>query len=145
MRVRCSYVTGQQLIKMCSFLSFISRESIQSLINPSGNVGHARKTPLINTTHRHTHSIHHHHHHHHYTSCPRGKSNQLISTTTYQPHRGRPDSTIHRITRSYCIPLTLPPPIDVLTLRLNASRFCLRSSAASLFSGSEAFGSRKRN
>ena len=33
------------------FISFISRESIQSLINPSGNVGHARKTPLINTRH----------------------------------------------------------------------------------------------
>jgi len=48
-------------------------------------------------------------------------------------------------TRSNVTPLTLPPPIDDRTLRLKPSRFALRSSAASLFSGSEAFGSRKRN
>lgn len=42
-------------------------------------------------------------------------------------------------------PRTEPPFIDVLTLRLNPSRLFLRSSAASLFNGSEALGSRKRN
>lgn len=51
----------------------------------------------------------------------------------------------HRITRSNCTPLTDPPAIAVRTLRLKASRFVRRSSAASLFRGSEAFGSRKRN
>lgn len=51
----------------------------------------------------------------------------------------------YRSTRSYCTPRTEPPPIDERTFRLNASRLVLRSSAASLLSGSDAFGSRKRN
>jgi hypothetical protein len=42
-------------------------------------------------------------------------------------------------------PFTMPPPILCLTFLLNPSRFCRRSSAASLFRGSEALGSRKRN
>jgi hypothetical protein len=41
--------------------------------------------------------------------------------------------------------LTAPPPMADLTLRLNPSLFDRRSSAASLFKGSAAFGSRKRN
>ena len=49
------------------------------------------------------------------------------------------------MTRSYCSPLTEPPPIDVRTFRLKPSLFDRRSSAASLFSGSDAFGSRNRN
>lgn len=48
-------------------------------------------------------------------------------------------------TRSNGCPFTCPPVIEVRTLRLKPSRFDLRSSAASLFSGSEALGSRKRN
>ena len=55
------------------------------------------------------------------------------------------DGPSHLSTRSNVTPLTLPPPIDDRTLRLKPSRFALRSSAASLFSGSDAFGSRKRN
>jgi hypothetical protein len=54
-------------------------------------------------------------------------------------------NTAHRSTRSNVCPLTLPPPRDERTLRLKPSRFALRSSAASLFNGSDAFGSRKRN
>lgn len=53
--------------------------------------------------------------------------------------------TAHLRTRSNVCPFTVPPPSDARTLRLNPSRFALRSSAASLFSGSDAFGSRKRN
>lgn len=65
-------------------------------------------------------------------------------------HHARCSSTItqclpHLSTRSKFWPLTLPPPSDARTLRLKPSRFNLRSSAASLFSGSDAFGSRKRN
>lgn len=54
--------------------------------------------------------------------------------------------------RFYCFrtlskdsPRTGPPPMDVLTFRLNPSLFDRRSSAASLFRGSEALGSRNRN
>jgi hypothetical protein len=53
--------------------------------------------------------------------------------------------TAHLSTRSKDCPLTVPPPSDERTLRLKPSRFAFRSSAASLFSGSDAFGSRKRN
>lgn len=49
------------------------------------------------------------------------------------------------MTRSYISPLTQPPLMDVRTFLLKPSRFNLRSSAASLFRGSEAFGSRNRN
>jgi hypothetical protein len=42
-------------------------------------------------------------------------------------------------------PRTVPPPIAVLTFLLNPSLFDLKSSAASLFRGSEAFGSRNKN
>lgn len=41
--------------------------------------------------------------------------------------------------------LTVPPPIDDRTLRLKPSLFNRKSSAASLFNGSFAFGSKKRN
>lgn len=51
----------------------------------------------------------------------------------------------HCNTRSNDSPFTVPPPIAARTLRLKPSRLCLRSSAASLFSGSDALGSRKRN
>jgi hypothetical protein len=53
--------------------------------------------------------------------------------------------TTHLSTRSKDCPLTVPPPSDERTLRLKPSRFAFRSSAASLFKGSDAFGSRKRN
>ena len=49
------------------------------------------------------------------------------------------------ITRSYCSPFTDPPLIEDRTFLLKPSLLILRSSAASLLSGSEAFGSRKRN
>lgn len=55
------------------------------------------------------------------------------------------DCASHSNTLSYEIPFTAPPPIAVRAFRLNPSRLVLRSSAASLFRGSEAFGSRKRN
>jgi hypothetical protein len=48
-------------------------------------------------------------------------------------------------TRSNDCPFTAPPPIDDRTFRLNPSLLDRKSSAASLFKGSEAFGSRKRN
>lgn len=51
----------------------------------------------------------------------------------------------HLSTRSKVCPFTVPPPSDARTLRLKPSRFCFRSSAASLFNGSDALGSRKRN
>ena len=51
----------------------------------------------------------------------------------------------HFSTLSNETPFTVPPPSDARTLRLKPSLFALRSSAASLFSGSDAFGSRKRN
>lgn len=41
--------------------------------------------------------------------------------------------------------LTAPPPIADRTLRLKPSLLDRKSSAASLFKGSDAFGSRKRN
>jgi hypothetical protein len=39
---------------------------------------------------------------------------------------------------------TDPPRIEFLTFRLNDSIFRLKSSAASLFNGSDGFGSRNR-
>ena len=51
----------------------------------------------------------------------------------------------YRITRAYDCPLTDPPPIAVRTFRRKLSRLDRRSSAASLFKGSEALGSRNRN
>lgn len=42
-------------------------------------------------------------------------------------------------------PLTMPPPIEFLTFLLNPSLLLFRSSAASLFSGSLALGSKNRN
>ena len=60
--------------------------------------------------------------------------------------RYSPDEKLHfGMTLSYCCPFTLPPPIEVRTFLLKPSLFDRRSSAASLLSGSEAFGSRKRN
>lgn len=48
-------------------------------------------------------------------------------------------------TRSYVMPFTEPPVMLVLTFRLKFSLFVLRSSAASLFNGSDAFGSKNKN
>ena len=49
------------------------------------------------------------------------------------------------MTRSYETPRTEPPPMAVRTFRLKFSRFVRKSSAASLFSGSDALGSRNKN
>ena len=54
-------------------------------------------------------------------------------------------SGIYRSTRSKSFPLIEPPAIELRTCRLNESRFVRKSSAASLFNGSDAFGSRNRN
>lgn len=51
----------------------------------------------------------------------------------------------HFKVRTYVFPFTVPPLIAVRTFLLNASRLDRKSSAASLFKGSEAFGSKKRN
>jgi hypothetical protein len=51
----------------------------------------------------------------------------------------------HFRTRSNVWPLTDPPPMAVFTFLLNPSLFDLKSSAASLFRGSDAFGSRNKN
>lgn len=51
----------------------------------------------------------------------------------------------YRSTRSKLTPRTDPPAMEERTFRLKPSRLVRRSSAASLFRGSEAFGSRKRN
>jgi hypothetical protein len=61
----------------------------------------------------------------------------------------------HPLHDSYCEPFmtlsnrkgsrpTGPPRIEFLTFRRNESRFLLRSSAASLFNGSEGLGSRNK-
>ena len=52
---------------------------------------------------------------------------------------------LHLITLSKLSPLTDRPAMAACTFRLKLSLFCRRSSAASLFSGSDALGSRKRN
>jgi hypothetical protein len=54
-------------------------------------------------------------------------------------------SAIHFRTLSNDWLLTTPPPIADLTLRLKPSLFDLKSSAASLLSGSLAFGSKNKN
>lgn len=51
----------------------------------------------------------------------------------------------HFKVRTYVFPFTVPPLIAVRTFLLNPSRLDRKSSAASLFKGSDAFGSRKRN
>jgi len=51
----------------------------------------------------------------------------------------------HFSTLANVSPFTLPPPMANLTLRLKPSLFPFKSSAASLLSGSDAFGSRNRN
>lgn len=48
-------------------------------------------------------------------------------------------------TRSYVVPLIVPPLMAVRTFLLKPSRLLRRSSAASLFNGSEALGSRNKN
>jgi hypothetical protein len=48
-------------------------------------------------------------------------------------------------TRSYVVPLIVPPLIAVRTFLLKPSRLLRRSSAASLFNGSEALGSKNKN
>ena len=48
-------------------------------------------------------------------------------------------------TRSNVSPRTEPPPIAVLTLRANDCLLFFKSSAASLLSGSDAFGSKNKN
>lgn len=48
-------------------------------------------------------------------------------------------------TRSYVVPLIVPPLMAVRTFLLKPSRLLRRSSAASLFNGSEALGSKNKN
>lgn len=51
----------------------------------------------------------------------------------------------HFKTRSNETPFTFPPAIEFRTFFLNPSLLSLKSSAASLFNGSDAFGSRNKN
>lgn len=53
--------------------------------------------------------------------------------------------SFHFMTRSNEVPLTNPPFIESLTFLLNISLLSRKSSAASLLSGSEEFGSRNKN
>lgn len=73
----------------------------------------------------------------------------MLSNSCYRSQHLNPPCAIYRThhfsTLAKLSPFTLPPPIASLTLRLNPSLFAFKSSAASLFRGSEAFGSRKRN
>ena len=72
--------------------------------------------------------------------APNAPSNHLALLSN-----GRETRSNYFMTLSYCIPFTVPPPIEDRTFRLKPSLFVLRSSAASLLRGSEAFGSRNRN
>ena len=76
-------------------------------------------------------------------SCSLAISLSLSLRVNNSPHSFWLDQDFSTLSNDWCF--TAPPPIAARTFRLKPSRFERRSSAASLFSGSEALGSRKRN
>lgn len=78
-----------------------------------------------------------------YVGCSRCRLAHPLCTTP--PPLSSQKLHVYFSTRSYVVPLIVPPLMAVRTFLLKPSRLLRRSSAASLFNGSEALGSKNKN